>query len=56
MNEIHFSECTYVSVNGFVYNVKSYIWTLINSSNHLLDIGSINFKEITNFHLHTQQQ
>lgn len=51
MNETHFSECSYVSVNGFVYNEKQQLQsisrTLINSSNHHSDIGTINLKEIT---------
>lgn len=51
--EIHFSECSCVSVNGFVYNVKQQLQAIsripINSSNHLSDIGSINFKKITKF-------
>lgn len=51
MNETHFTKCRYVSVNGFFYNVKQQLQaisgTLINSSNHLSDIGTINLKEIT---------
>lgn len=51
MNETNFSECSYVSVNDFVYNKKQQLQsisrTLINSSNHLSDIGPINLKEIS---------
>lgn len=61
INEIHFSECRYVLVNGFVYNVKQQLQAvsraLLNSSNHLSDIDTKNLNLcFLNFRLHTQQQ